>query len=589
MGVIVALAAAVFAGLVVRLVGLHLFPSERLKSKIEQKRRIVQPILVGRGRILDARGRPVAMDLTVQDVCADPQSLLKDGYAQAVGRHLARLLQLEPAVVLAKLNRPDRRFVYVRRQVPDELAEDVRALKLRHVWFQPVSGRHYPHGRILSHVVGFSNLDGVGSAGAEQKLDAYLRGRPGIRISERDGAGREQLDRRILEIAPQTGADVYLTLDLDLQQIVETALDNAMREHSARGAWAAVVRVRTGEILAMASRPDFDLNEYARTDEEQRLNRALGVVYEPGSIFKIAVVAAALNEGVVTPDDVFFCENGLWHFRGRPLHDFHPYGNLTVADIVKKSSNIGAAKIAVLKLGEPLLEKYLVDFGIGRPTGVDLPGEEGGIFRPRSRWTSLSASRIAMGHEVGVTALQMVMVLSAIANDGFLMKPSVVKDVCDARGRRLYAFEPTVVSRPIRGDTARTMLRLLARVTEEGGTGRRAAIPGYTVAGKTGTAEKLVNGRYTNALNVASFMGVVPAEQPALAIIVTVDEPQPEHTGGVVAAPVFREIAEQAVRILDIPPSGVVRPIQPASDESWPGDSPDREPREVLRDPEPSV
>jgi cell division protein FtsI (penicillin-binding protein 3) len=547
---------ATWLGLAARLVSLHLGSNQRLHSRIEQIHTLEQDILVGRGRILDRRGNILALDLSVKNVVADPKTVLEGGHLKFVGAHLARLLNLEPAMVFARLNRPDRRFEYIKKFVPDDATREVARLQLAGIFFEDASARYYPKGSMFCHVVGFANMEGVGSAGVEQRMDSYLRGRPGLRISEQDGRRNELYSRRSLEIAPQEGADVVLTVDQNVQYMVEKALDAAVQEHQAKGAWAIVERVKTGEILAMACRPAFDVNGYRVTPQESMLNRAIGYVYEPGSTFKVAVLSAALNEHTVTPDDVFDCENGLWHYQGRPLRDFHPYGRLSVADVLKKSSNIGAAKIG-LTLGERNLEKYLRAFGFGRTTGVELPGEEAGILRDRTQWSSLSISRIPMGHEVGVTALQMLNMLCSIANNGFLMKPSIVQRIVDAHGRTIAEFSPEVVSRPLREETARLMQKLLTRVTEEGGTGTRARVEGYTVAGKTGTAEKVMpDGTYSGTANVASFMGFLPAEEPEIAIIVVVDEPQPLHTGGGVAGPVFQEIAAQAIRYLDIPPAG---------------------------------
>ena len=551
---VVVVLALVWVGLGTRLAYLHLGPNERLRTRIADIRKVEQQILVGRGRVLDTHGNILALDLAVKNICADPKVILENGHLQFIGSRLAYLLQLDPAVVMARLNRPNRRYECIKKLVPDDTARQIARMQLRGVFFEDASARYYPQGSLFAHVVGFSNLEGVGSAGVEQRMDSNLRGRPGLRISEQDGRRVEVYTRRSLEIAPQEGADVYLTLDQNLQYIVDKALDAAMEQHSAKGAWVIIERVKTGEILAMASRPVYDPNAYRTADESQMLNRTIGYVYEPGSTFKVGVIAAALNEGRVRPEDVFDCENGMWIYQGRALKDFHPYGRLNVADILKKSSNIGAAKVA-LKLGERDLERYLRDFGIGRPTGIELPGEEGGILRDRSKWSSLSISRIPMGHEVGVTSLQMVNLLCCIANNGFLMKPSVIRRAVDAHGRTIMEFTPEVLSHPIREDTARLMQKLLARVTEEGGTGTRARVPGYTVGGKTGTAQKAIPGGYSDSANIASFMGFLPAENPEIAIVVVVDEPQPLHTGGVVAGPIFAEIASQAVRYLDIPPS----------------------------------
>lgn len=564
---VVALAfTACFAGLGFRLGQLHLGDNEELRRKATDKRTVAKPLLVGRGRILDRRGAILAMDLPVYHLNADPQMILKDGLVRAYSALLSRLLQLDEAEVAAKLSQPERRQVFLKHSMNEDERQRIAALKLKHLWTTPVSARYYPLNNQMGHVVGFSNADGEGSAGVERFFDSLLKGVPGVLVSQQDGRGFEMLDRRTLEIPPQAGADVFLTLDVNLQHMVEVALDDAMQKHRALGAWAVIENVRSGEILAMATRPDFNLNEYGRTPPDRLRNSVTGYVYEPGSTFKVAVIAAALNEGVVRPDTCFDCENGLWMYKGKPMRDFHGYGILSVADILKKSSNIGAAKIALL-LGEARLEKYLRDFGIGRRSGIEIPGEEGGLFRPRSQWDTLTATRVAYGHSVGVTTLQMVNLVGAIGNRGFLMRPTVVRRVSDARGRRLREFEPAVAGRPIREETARLMCQLMTRVTEEGGTGRRAAIEGYAIAGKTGTAVKPVAGGYSSDRNIASFVGLAPAEDPAIAIMVVVDEPQPDHTGGVVAAPVFRQIAQEALRYLDIPPSGKIEAIDPSREE----------------------
>ncbi len=554
MVLVVLVLATAWVGLGARLVVLHLGSNDSLRSRVERIRTDVQEKPAARGRVLDCHGNILALDLAVKNVCVDPVVVTSNGHVNAVGAHLARLLQLDPAMVFARLSRPGRRYECLKKFVQEDTADQIRKMQLKGVFFEDASARYYPKGSMFCHVVGFANQEGVGSAGVEQRYDSYLRGHSGLRISEKDGRKVEIYSRRSLDIEAQQGVDIYLTLDQNLQYIAEKALDKAVEEHQAKGAWAIVERVKTGEILALASRPAYDPNSYRTAPENCVLNRPIGYVYEPGSTFKVAVISAALNEGTVEPQDIFDCENGMWIFHGRPLKDYHPYGRLSVADILKKSSNIGAAKVA-LTLGERRMENYLREFGIGRIAGIELPGEEGGILRDRTKWTSLSISRMAMGHEVGVTSLQMLGMLCAIANNGFLMKPTIVQRMVDVQGRTVMEFTPEVVSRPIREDTARLMQKLMSRVTEEGGTGTRGRVEGYSVAGKTGTAQKAIPGGYSDSANVASFMGFLPAESPELAIIVVVDEPQPLHTGGLVAAPVFREIAEQAVRYLDIPPA----------------------------------
>ena len=335
------------------------------------------------------------------------------------------------------------------------------------------------------------------------------------------------------------GTDIELTLDNDIQKHVEQILDEAMTNFHSQAAWAIVEEVRTGAILAMASLP------------KSNPPPATGTVFEPGSIFKVGVVAAALNEGLISTNDQFDCENGVWSYEGKPLRDFHPYGVLDVTGILRKSSNIGAAKIA-LKLGEEPLSRYLTAFGFGKPTGIEIPGEESGLLRPLSEWGKADITRVAMGHAVAVTALQMLNVLCCIGNDGSLMKPHLLRKVVGKDGVALLENNPEVIAQPISAATAKLMRNMLVAVTREGGTGTRAAIKGFNVAGKTGTAEKIKDGRYMANQNIVSFMGVLPAERPEIGIIVVLDDPQPLATGSMSAAPVFAQIAESAMRHLDI-------------------------------------
>jgi cell division protein FtsI (penicillin-binding protein 3) len=542
---------AIWGGLAVRLGLLHLGPNEYLKKRIRQLRNVEQTILVGRGRILDCNEKLLALDLPVRNVCVNPEVVLSNKQAKAISIQLARHLGLPFEQVYNRVNRPGRRYEAVARLVREEVAEKVERLRLPGVFFEPLSTRYYPHDEMACHVLGFSNMEGIGSAGVEQRWDSLLKGRPGLRQSERDGLRRELYTRRSMEVAPQEGADIHLTLDQNIQYFAEQALDYAMSRFHCEAAWAIVEEVKTGAILAMASRPGYDLNAYSKTSPDVRRNRAVSYNYEPGSVFKVGVVAAALNEGIVLTNEVFDCENGMWYHAGKPLRDFHPYGELDVTGIIRKSSNIGAAKIALL-LGEDRLERYLRAFGIGSLTGIEVPGEEAGLLAPVSKWSKLSITRIAMGHEVAVTALQMLNVMCCIGNDGFLMKPHLVQKVVDKNGMVLRETKPQALSRPITERTAAHMRNILSEVTKAGGTGTRAAIPGYTIAGKTGSAEKIKDGRYVKNQNVASFMGLIPSERPVVGIIVVLDNPQPERTGGVSAAPVFAKLAEPLVHYMDI-------------------------------------
>jgi len=542
-------------GLGARLALLHLGVREEVRTQVDRKRRTERTLLARRGAIVDRGGRhnKLAMSLAVKDVCADPKAIQGEERVIETAAFLAETLDVPVDELAVRLNRPDRRYEYVRRFVPDEELAAVRAADLPGVFFEDAVARYYPHGSFLCHVLGFVNDEGVGSAGVEQCMHRYLQGCDGVVENRVDALRRELYGEDSRHIPPIGGADVELTIDQTVQYMVEQALDRVMEKHRAQGAWAVVESVRTGEIMAMASRPAYDPNRFRYSAPEQRLNRAIGYVYEPGSTLKALTFAAAFNEGVVREHTEFDCEHGSWFHNGRILRDYHAYGRLSVADGLKKSSNILSAKVALL-LGEQRMHAYMRRFGLGEPLGIDLPGEEAGILHPVRNWSNISLSRHAIGQGVAVTALQMAGVFCAIANDGFLMRPHVVRRVTGRDGVVLFGQEPEVIGRPVRADTARLMRRLLQRVCESGGTGRRAQVEGYRVAGKTGTAEKAVPGGYSDTDYMASFVGFLPAAAPEITIVVVVDTPRDVHTGGRVAGPAFREIAEQAVRYLDIPP-----------------------------------
>lgn len=536
-------------GLGIRLAFLHL-------GGYQKKTRVLERTLVAdRGNVYDCRGAAnvLALNLTVKDVCAEPNVIVAEDRVAETASLLAENLGLEVDSVAARLNRPSRQFAYIKRFAHETETEAIRDLGLRGVFFEDATIRYYPHDMFMCHVLGFVNHEGTGCSGVEMRVDRFLRGSPGLLQGRKNARRQELRARRDRYVPPLRGANVFLCLDQNVQYIVEKQLDKTMADHDAKGAWAIVQHVPTGQILAMASRPGYNPNAFRTADPDTRLNRAIGVVYEPGSTMKAATIAAALNEGIVTPQSMIDCENGQWIYGRRPLRDSHPNGTLTVADVLKKSSNIGSAKIALL-LGNERLEGYFRKFGLGKALGIDLAGEENGILHPRSRWSMVSPTRLAIGQGVAATALQMLSIYSTIANDGFLMRPYVVKRVVAENGSILLEPSPEVLGRPITEETAATMRRLLRRVTEAGGTGRRACVEGYEVAGKTGTAQKPEAGGYSDTKFVASFVGFLPAQDPEIAVIVVVDEPWPKYYGGTVAAPAFSSIAEQTVRYLDVPP-----------------------------------
>lgn len=583
----------VFVGIGVRLCLVQLKPAAWVLAPIQENRKLEWKPVGSRGRIVDCNGKILAMDLSAYHVCLDPYDIDENGDADAVCQALSREFRMPETELRNYLNQTRRRWIPIRKYVPEQrlkrferrafgvvytppeaLADGSTNVYLRGVTLQETSIRNYPKGPLMAHVVGFSNMEGVGSAGVEQRMDEYLRGKEGLRISAKDGRRREIYGSRTVDIPPEDGATVMLTLDQELQDVVEHTIEKTCHEFEAEGVWAIVQRVSTGEILAMASYPTYDLNRYRNAPKEWMRNRAISYNYEPGSVMKAAVISSALERGIVETNDLFDCEHGYWVYGGAKLEDSHPHDEIPVSDIVKFSSNIGTAKIALL-MGEQALYDSLKSFHFGQRLGVGLPGEEGGILYSPRNWSKISATRIGMGHEVCTTALQMVSMMSAVACNGVQMKPYVVKKVVAADGSTLLENTPQELGRPLSPPTARKMRRLLARVTEEGGTGTKAQVEGYQVAGKTGTAQKTrPEGGYYNKRFYSSFAGFIPADDPQISIIVVADDPVRINSsgtrrgvhGGTVCGPAFKEIAEFAVRYLRIAPEGnriyVVRPDQ---------------------------
>ncbi|MFC1452566.1 peptidoglycan D,D-transpeptidase FtsI family protein [Verrucomicrobiota bacterium] len=547
---------AAVCGLAVRLGFLHLSTPRAKIDSLGDRRKIKAELIAGRGYICDRGGRrnTLALNLAAWDVCVDGKAAVKGNRVPDLAAELATVLAMPADAVAVRVNDPCNQHVRLRRFAPEELKERLEARDLAEVYFEETTLRYYPHGSLMCHVLGFANYQGVGSAGVEQSRNRFLKGCPGILEGRADAFRREIPDKRDRRVPPVSGANVRLALDQDIQYFVESALDDAIREREARAAWCIVQRVDSGEILAMASRPGYDLNSFCTSSEDARLNRAIGVVYEPGSTLKALTVAAAIDAGVLTPSTVIDCERGQWWHKGRWLRDVHPYGKLSVADVLKKSSNIGTAKIALM-LGDKRLDRYLRQFGMGSRMNIDLPGEEAGILHPVDEWSGISCSRIAIGQGVAVTALQVLGAYCAVANGGRLMRPRVVCDVRKEDGTELLQTSSHELGRPVSPGTAATMCRLLNRVTEDGGTGTRGRVDGYEVSAKTGTAQKPEKGGYSSTAHIASFVGFLPSEAPKIGIIVVVDEPKGVQYGGVVAAPVFSRIAGETVRYLRVPPS----------------------------------
>src|SRR3954453_5349374 len=400
-----------------------------------------QIIHAERGRIRDANSEGLAHNIPVETVVADATHLTD---VQATVKLLNAELEVPSQELAEKLN-TGRRYIVVKREVPaaraNALREKLRAGNLRGIYFEHDSTRIYPNGSMLCHVIGFTDFDHHGVQGIEASMEEYLHGQDGYRFIEQNRAGKEIVPYRGQERASRAGYQVHLTVDLGLQSIVENEIDAAMQQYSPQKATIILMRPQTGEIMAMANRPNFDLNLRAEAKPEQMKNRAIIDMMEPGSTFKIVTAAAALNEHKVQPDSTIFCENGIWNFGGRPLHDHKAYADLSVQDILVKSSNIGAAKLA-MSVGDQKFYEYIRRFGFGERTGIELPGEITGVIRPPQSWSKISITRIPMGHEIGVTPLQMITAMATSANDGNLVMPRIVKSITTEDGKTISTFSP---------------------------------------------------------------------------------------------------------------------------------------------------
>jgi cell division protein FtsI (penicillin-binding protein 3) len=506
-----------------------------------------------RGEIFDAGGERLAASLAVASLYANPLQI-RDKVEAA--RRLGEILGQDQDRVLNRLDTSSKRFVWLKRQLTGDEAEAVRALSLDGLGLSKEYRRAYPNGNLAANVLGFVGVDNQGLEGLELALDDYLRAGSNKIKSRRDGRGREMLDNG--EIQEARGASVVLTVDRRIQYVTEKALAKAVETYQAKSGMALVMRPKTGAVVAAAVWPTFDPNEYKNASEASRRNRILTDPFEPGSTFKVFVVAAALEENLVGPGTIIHCEDGSFMVGRDIVRDAHGYGDLSVSEIIKYSSNIGSLKIGGL-LGNNLLYNYLTRFSFGERTGLaHLPSETPGLLRTPRNWYPIDAANIAFGQGLTVTALQMVMAMSSLANDGVMMKPYLVDRVLDAEGRIIEQTRPQILRQVVSPLTARQVAAMMRMSVMKGGTGTRAEVQGYPVAGKTGTAQKVARGSktYTAGKYVSSFMGFAPYHDPQLCVMVVLDEPANGYNGGTVATPAFKEIMENALPLLDVPPTG---------------------------------
>jgi cell division protein FtsI/penicillin-binding protein 2 len=550
-GIILAGIAAVLG----RLGYLQLFRySDYLARAARQQQRIIE-ITPKRGSIYDRNMDPLAMSIPVDSVFAVP---IEVGDAQLAAQLLSRVLGTPRDLLEARLGSAQS-FVWIARKLPPDKKEAVEALNLKGIYFQKENQRIYPKRELAAHVLGFVDLDEKGLGGIEYELDSKIRGKSEKIVVMAD-ARQRWFDGE--EARRERGADVILTLDEKVQYIAERELSSAIAKTHALAGTVVVMNPNNGEILALANWPKFNPNAANGALPEARMNRAVAALYEPGSTFKLITLAAAFDQGFVRSQDVFDCENGAVYVAGHRIRDHKPFGLLTVSDILAQSSDVGAIKIA-LRLGAPKFYDYIRAFGFGQLTGVDLPGESKGIVRRLENWSAISIGSISMGQEVGVTPIQLISAVSAIANGGMLYKPHVVAEL-RRENQVLPAEGPLASSEPkrvIRPETAATLRRLMEGVVLEG-TGKLAHLDGWTAAGKTGSAQKIdpATGRYSHTQLIASFTGFAPISKPAVTILVSLDSPVGQREGGQVAAPVFKRIAEQVLPYLDVPRDVPIEP-----------------------------
>lgn len=530
-----------------RLVGLQVIQyGEFTQRAARQQQRSIEVSPV-RGIIYDRNGNDLAESVSVDSVFA-VSSEISDVHRTA--GILAKILKTDPAEIENHMQ-ASHAFAWVARKIDADSSARIHALNLKGIYFEKESKRFYPKRELAAQVLGYVGLDDKGLFGIEHEFEAQLKGKPGNMLISKDAKGRWFGS---VEKNPDPGENIVLTIDEKIQYIAERELERAIKETHAESGTVIVENPRTGEILALANRPTFNPNFVTARDAKALEDPAVSNIYEPGSTFKVVTLSAALEEKLVTPDDVIDCQMGSIVVNGLRIHDHHPYGDLTVKQILEHSSDVGAIKVA-LKLGEERFDRYIRAYGFGSLTGIELPHETRGIARPVSRWSKVSIGAISMGQEIGVSPIQLISLINTIANDGVYVPPRIIMGTTAPRSTpQLVSFHPAPVRRVLSPMTAARMKQMMEGVVLHG-TGFNAVLNGYSVAGKTGTAQKTdpATGAYSHSKYVASFGGFAPINNPALTVLVVLDSPVGPHEGGGVSAPVFARVAQQVLAYWNVP------------------------------------
>ncbi len=533
-------------GLSVRLFQIQVVDGEELRLKGLAQGRVQEPLLPVRGNIFDRKNTSLTRNIIHYSFGVHPSKIqnknkLAELLSACTGRNIKDYLK--------KLD-SDRSFVYLERNLQRSQCADILNNKPHGLIIERDSRRYYPHENIASQVLGFVNIDDQGIAGLEQKYNRQLTGTPGWVIKQMSGKGKSIYKTNFPMKLPIDGANIQLTLDLEYQAILQEELSAQVDKTGAISGMGLIINPQNGAILAISTVPDFDPNYPGRGESSWQRNKVITDQFEPGSTYKIVTALGALDQNTVSLWQEFNCENGSYEFAGRKIKDWEDFGLLTMPQIIENSSNVGVIKIAET-LGPSRLYKYSRDLGFGTPTNISFAGEHPGTLRRVNEWSSLSLAEVSLGHEVGVTALQLGMAYAAIANGGFLMKPRLVNQIISAEGKTIYSEKPEVIRKISTKTVMRTMVDILSRVVNTG-TGTKAAINGWTVAGKTGTAQKFIDGHYSNKKFISNFVGFLPAKNPQLVCVIVLDEPRiGYHWGGYGAAPVFRRVMERIINMDD--------------------------------------
>ena len=498
-----------------------------------------------RGTIFDRNMQVLAVNLNADSVYANARQITDK---KRTAKLLAETLGLNESMVLERISR-DKAFVWIKRKITYEESARLRKLKLKGIELIKESKRFYPNRSLACHLLGTVNIDNVGLEGLELQYNRYLKGESGWLVSMRDARKKLLQSYQNEFIPPKNGLSLVLTIDEVIQTIAERELEKMCEKYHAKGGSIVVIDPKTGDILALANMPKYDLNEPSKRPQEAIRNRAINDFFEPGSVFKVVTASAVLEEKAAKLTDKFYCENGEYKIGRRTLHDVHPYGELTFQEVIEKSSNIGTVKAASL-LGPARMYKYMKAFGFYEKTGIDLPGEVAGMNRPVSKWSKVSMYAIPMGQEVTVTAIQLALAIAVIADNGYITQPRIVKEIVDENGETVKKFPPKIVRKVISPETAYRMRNVLMGVVTSG-TGKKAKTEEYTTGGKTGTAQKVVGGTYSHDSFIGSFIGFAPVGKPVLAAAVCIDEPKVVYYGGDVAAPVFRNVIDESLKYMN--------------------------------------